>query len=174
MPEYYRSVLRVEGKDDKYVIEKLLSRHGVDHSVVDIKWSGQGEDDSGGRDPLLDGMKLAVTTSTGKAVGSVLDADTAPEDRWRSVRSRLDDVGVALPAEIPQGGFVGEAPAYGRVCRTVLQSGHTISGTTVRPRLLSSSGSDAFSDPQGCEFWLFRRLPHGFRRSGTLVGAQRR
>ena len=34
-----RPVLRVEGKDDKFVIERLLSRHGIDHRLVDIKWS---------------------------------------------------------------------------------------------------------------------------------------
>ena len=64
-----RAVLRVEGKDDKYVIENLLSRHGIDHTVVDIKWSKQGDDD-GGKDRLLGGMRLAVTTSVGTAVGS--------------------------------------------------------------------------------------------------------
>ena len=111
MPQDERPVLRVEGKDDKFVIEKLLSRHGIDHTV-DIKWSAQGDDDAGGKDPLLEGMRLAVTTSTGTAVGFVLDADSAPEDRWRGVRTRLDDVGLVLPDEIPEGGFVGDAAAF--------------------------------------------------------------
>lgn len=89
MAQDERAVLRVEGKDDKYVIENLLSRHGIDHTVVDIRWSRQGDDD-GGRDRLLEGMRLAVTTSTGRAVGFVLDADSAAENRWRGVRTRLD------------------------------------------------------------------------------------
>ena len=107
-----RPVLRVEGKDDKFVIENLLSRHGIDRALVDIKWSEQGEDDdAGGRDPLLEGMRLAVSTSTGKAVGFVLDADRRPEERWRGVRTRLDDI-LALPDEIPEDGFVGDAEDF--------------------------------------------------------------
>lgn len=107
-----RAVLRVEGRDDKYVIENLLSRHGIDHRDVDIKWSKQGDHDGGGKDRLLDGMRLAVTTSTSTAVGFVLDADGAPENRWRGVRSRLGGVGLELPEEIPEGGFVGDAPRF--------------------------------------------------------------
>ena len=37
MPRDERPTLRVEGKDDKHVIENLLSRHGVDHTAIDIK-----------------------------------------------------------------------------------------------------------------------------------------
>ena len=111
MAQDERAVLRVEGKDDKYVIENLLSRHGIDHTVVDIRWSKQGDDD-GGKDRLLEGMRLAVTTSTGRAVGFVLDADSAPGNRWRGVRTRLDGVGLELPEEIPESGFVGDAPIF--------------------------------------------------------------
>ena len=112
MPQNDRPVLRVEGKDDKFVIENLLSRHGIDHTLVDIKWSKQGgDDDAGGNDALLDGMRLAVTTSTGKAVAFVLDADGTSENRWRGVRTRLDGV-LALPDEIPRDGFVGHAEAF--------------------------------------------------------------
>ena len=112
MAQDERAVLRVEGKDDKYVIENLLSRHGIDHTGVDIKWSKRGDDDGGGKDGLLDGMRLAVTTSTERAVGFVLDADSDPRNRWRGVRTRLGGVGLVLPEEIPEGGFVGDAPAF--------------------------------------------------------------
>ena len=135
-----RPVLRVEGKDDKFVIENLLSRHGIDRALVDIKWSERGErDDAGGKDALLEGMRLAVTTSTGKAVAFVLDADETPEERWRGVRTRLGDV-LALPDEIPEDGFVGDAES--------LPSQHAISGTIVRPRLPSSNGPAGCSYPQ--------------------------
>ena len=111
MPRDERPTLRVEGKDDKHVIENLLSRHGVDHTAIDIKNSAQGDEDSGGKDNLLKGMRLAVTTSTGRSVGFVLDADRAPTDRWRAVRARLADLELTLPDEIPEGGFVGDALA---------------------------------------------------------------
>ena len=102
MPLDERSTLRVEGKDDKHVIENLLSRHGVDHTSVDIKISDH-------KDNLLNGMRLAVTTSTGRSVGFVLDADDVPTNRWRAVRARLADLDLVLPEEIPEGGFVGDA-----------------------------------------------------------------
>ena len=112
MPGNDRSILRVEGRDDKFVIENLLSRHGIDHAGVDIKWPEDSNDSTGGRNKVLAGMKTAVTTSTGQSVGFVLDADEAPENRWRAVRDRLEDVGLALPDEIPAGGFVGDAVGF--------------------------------------------------------------
>ena len=107
-----RSILRVEGRDDRFVIEHLLSRHGIDHAGVDIKWPEDSDASTGGRNKVLAGMKTAVTTSTGQSVGFVLDADEAPENRWRAVRDRLKDVGLALPDEIPAGGFVGDAVGF--------------------------------------------------------------
>ena len=75
MPQNELPILRVEGKDDRYVIEHLLSRHGIDWQIVEIKYSTAGDEDSGGKNLLLDGMRTLVTTSTGKSVGFVLDAN---------------------------------------------------------------------------------------------------
>ena len=113
MPQDERSTLRVEGKDDKNAIAHLLLRHGIKRSVVDIKESDGGDEDAGGKDHLLAGMRLAVTTSTGKSVGFVLDADGAPENRWNAVRTRLSTVdSLALPDVIPENGFVGDVVAF--------------------------------------------------------------
>ena len=111
MPPNERSILRVEGRDDKFVIENLLRRHGVDCAHVEIKPTEEGEG-TGGKDRLLQGMKTAVTTRTGHSVGFVLDADADPEYRWQAVRQRLDDIDLVLPEEIPDGGFVGDTLAY--------------------------------------------------------------
>ena len=111
MPPNERSILRVEGRDDKFVIENLLRRHGVDFAHVEIKPTEEGEG-TGGKDRLLQGMKTAVTTRTGHSVGFVLDADAYPEYRWKAVRQRLDDIDLVLPEEIPDGGFVGDTLAY--------------------------------------------------------------
>ena len=111
MPQDEWPTLRVEGKDDKHVIKNLLSRHGVNHTAIAIKNSDHGEQDSGGKDSLLNGMRLAVTMSTGRSVGFVLDADDVPTDRWQAVRARLANLDLALPEEIPEGGFVGDALA---------------------------------------------------------------
>ena len=112
MPQNEVPVLRVEGKDDKFAITNLLERHGVDHALVDIKWLEQQDDLASGKDALLEGMRTAVATSTGRSVGFVLDADRDLVASWQAVRTRLIDVGLALPDEIPEGGFVGNAETY--------------------------------------------------------------
>ena len=111
MPLYERSILRVEGRDDKFVIENLLRRHGVDFAPVEIKPTDEGEG-TGGKDRLLQGMKTAVTTSTGHSVGFVLDADKIAGDRWKAIRGRLDGIGLALPDDTPVNGFVGDTLTY--------------------------------------------------------------
>ncbi len=114
MPLHERSILRVEGRDDKFVIENLLKRHSVDFTHVAIK-SSEANEGTGGKDRLLQGVKTAVTTSTGHSVGFVLDADKAARDRWQAVRQRLDDIDdidLVLPTEIPDGGFVGDTTTY--------------------------------------------------------------
>ena len=109
MPEQERHTLRVEGKDDKYAIKHLLRRHGIGHKVIDIRAFEDEDEDTGGRDRLLQGMKTAVAASTGKSIGFVLDANGAATDRWSAVRSRLDGFELELPKEIPVDGFVGDA-----------------------------------------------------------------
>lgn len=98
-------MLYVEGTDDQHVIRHLLKRHGVDVSEVEVK-------DAQGKDALLGVINTAVRTSTGRSVGFVLDADEAPQDRWRAVRDRLDGTGLNLPTDIPGAGFAGESETY--------------------------------------------------------------
>lgn len=109
MPEHERHTLRVEGKDDKYAIQHLLRRHGIGLNVIDIRPFEDEDEDSGGRDRLLKGMKTAVNTSTGRSIGFVLDANGAATDRWTAVRNRLEGLELELPKEIPEDGFVGDA-----------------------------------------------------------------
>ena len=61
---------------------------------------------------MLGMMTTAVTFNTGRAVGFVLDADEAPGNRWRAVRGRLANLGLALPSEIPSDGYVDDATEY--------------------------------------------------------------
>ena len=111
MPLNERSILRVEGRDDKFVIESLLKRRGVDFAHVEVKpW--EKDEGTGGKDRLLQGMNTAVSTSTGHSVGFVLDADKTAGDRWKAVRGRLKGIGLALPTETPVNGFVGDSGTY--------------------------------------------------------------
>ena len=112
MPQNEPLILRVEGKDDGHVIRNLLKRHNIDQTHVEIKWDEDTDENTGGRDKLLAGMRTAVRTSVDQSVGFVLDADGKPEDRWNAVRDRLEDVGLALPLKIPVGGFVGYSVSF--------------------------------------------------------------
>ena len=80
MPQRELPILRVEGKDDKHVIASLLKRHSIDPRTIDIRYTADAEEDSGGKDRLLRGMRPLVTNSIGRAVGFVLDADDAVTD----------------------------------------------------------------------------------------------
>jgi len=108
MPQEEKSVLYVEGRDDRHVIEHLLGRHGIDCSDIDIN-------DSAGKDALLASVRTAVRAGTGRSAGFVLDADEVSQYRWQAVRDRLKGVGLTLPEEIPDDGFVGNATEY-RTC----------------------------------------------------------
>ena len=108
-------MLRVEGKDDVHVLRHLLHRHSFncDSLGVSIKDpGGDGDETNGGKELLLAGIPTEVKASTGRSVGFVLDADEVPMDCWRAVRYRLAEVGMKLPNEIPEAGFVGEATHF--------------------------------------------------------------
>ena len=111
MPQRELPILRVEGKDDKHVIASLLKRHSIDPRTIDIRYTADADEDSGGKDRLVRGMRTLVTNSIGRAVGFVLDADDAVTDCWRAVRNQLDHFELELPNEIPENGFVGDALA---------------------------------------------------------------
>lgn len=105
MPLGEKSALHVEGADDRHVIEHLLGRHGIDCSDIDVKKSD-------GKDALLKSVNTAVRAGTDRSVGFVLDADEFSKNRWEAVRDRLDGVGLILPENIPEQGFVGDATQY--------------------------------------------------------------
>ena len=111
MPQTEPSILRVEGKDDVHAITHLLLRHGLDCESIPVEIKSLGSDGgetAAGRSALLAGMQTEVMRSNDRSVGFILDADEQPRDRWNAVCDRLKGVGLTLPREIPQEGFVGE------------------------------------------------------------------
>ena len=99
--------LYVEGKDDEHAIGQLLIRRGADpQSLPQFK-------DSGGKPGVLRAMKVSIGAGTGKSLGFVLDANDDPQNTWAAAASRLREVGVQAPNEIPAGGFVGESKKFG-------------------------------------------------------------
>jgi len=105
-----RSELRVEGINDVHVIGNLIKHYGIDYTnnplapvIVEKR----------GIKPLLDVIEPAIESSGGRIFGFVLDADDSPADRWAGVRQRLMNTQVAdVPAEPPEGGFIGESPKF--------------------------------------------------------------
>jgi hypothetical protein len=111
-----RSVVHVEGRDDRNALVHLLIRHGITYD--DEPWplplpEFREAPGSGGVDELLNAMATAVSFSSGRAVGFVLDADSPLIDRWRAVRGRLGAVDVVTPTDPPADGFIGESSRYG-------------------------------------------------------------
>lgn len=118
MPILERSSLHVEGNDDGHVIRHLLLRHDIDCPIGGLRVSAPASAASapeikpaGDVHKVLEGMRPAVSVSNGRSVGFVLDADSAPQDRWDAVCDRLQGFGLALPDRIPKHGFVGDVPA---------------------------------------------------------------
>lgn len=109
-PDREGSVLLVEGQDDKHAIYHLLERAQYQRpgNVAGEKTLVQ-VNAVNGKDSLLNLVGLTVRSGTGKSVGFVFDANSRPVDRWRSIASRLHDVGVDAPGRIPANGFVGKS-----------------------------------------------------------------
>ncbi len=137
-----RSQLYVEGKDDSHAIRHLLIRHGIDYDQKPWPTSFPSIDDIEGKDTLLKVVKTAVSLSNGRSVGFVLDANASLQSRWNEIASRLRDVDLHLPREIPAEGFVGESTRYrARVgyglCQIIRERAHwnTFSRPSLRKRI---------------------------------------
>lgn len=104
--------LHVEGQDDQYVIEQLLTLHGIAYQpkpsaagLPEVKAVKSIEQ-------LLRSMPLAIETSGGRTMGFVMDADEPLAARWDAVRTRLSQVGMTTPSVPPADGFVDWCDDY--------------------------------------------------------------
>ena len=107
-----RSRLHVEGKDDLHAICHLLVAHGLDYDHRPWPESFPTITPVGGKDELLAGMETAVSLSSGRSIGFVLDANSSLASRWDAVASRLERSGVKTPPHVPRDGFLGETSRY--------------------------------------------------------------
>ena len=104
--------LWVEGKNDMHAIGHLLRRHRIDytdescpHWLPDIRIAGS-------KDELLKVVRTTVSAADGRSVGFVLDANSSLQDRWMAITTRLREVDVKTPREIPPDGFVGNSHRF--------------------------------------------------------------
>lgn len=107
-----RSRLHVEGNDDKHTVIQLLIRHGLAYDQESWPESLPVVENIGGVQKLLAGVETGVMTSTGRAIGFVLDANSPLANRWQAVRDRLLSVGVSAPGGPPAEGYVGTSARY--------------------------------------------------------------
>ena len=107
-----RPRLWVEGDDDLHTILHLLIRLGIGCDESPLQNYLPCITKSGDKDKLLRNVRLSVSTSTGRAVGFVLDADSSLQNRWMAMSSRLREAGVDPPEDIPPEGFMGESQTY--------------------------------------------------------------
>ena len=97
----------VEGGDDKHVIAHLLARHSI---ALDPESGPVVIVDQGNDARVLEIVQTAIKGSVGRSVGFVLDIDDRLEDRWRSLKNKIETFGITLPAECPQEGLVANVP----------------------------------------------------------------
>ena len=102
-------VLLVEGQDDKHVVLHLCG-HSESMPAFCIS-------DKDGIDQLLDSISPEIKVSGRKSVGILVDANDEPENRWKAVRSRLQQLDLHLPEEPEPNGTVLSAvpPAVPRI-----------------------------------------------------------
>ncbi len=61
---------------------------------------------------ILDGMETAISVSSGRAIGFVLDADSPLDSRWQAVQHRIEQLGIQTPAIPPSNGFIAESERF--------------------------------------------------------------
>lgn len=82
-------VLLVEGQDDKHVVLHLRMR---DESMPSFDIS-----DKDGIDRLLDSVSPEIKAPGRKSVGILVDANDEPANRWKAIRSRLQQFKLNRP-----------------------------------------------------------------------------
>ncbi len=102
-------VLLVEGQDDKHVVLHLCRRS---ESMPTFCIS-----DKDGIARLLDSISPEIKVSGRKSVGILVDANDEPENRWKAIRSRFQQLDLHLPEEPEPNGTILSAvpPAVPRI-----------------------------------------------------------
>lgn len=99
-----KSLLLVEGNDDKHVLWQLLEHHSVPESF-EVKDQG-GVDNEFQR--IVDILDVVVDQSELEVLGIIVDANADPASRWGSLRDRLASRGYDLPHQPSTDGTIVE------------------------------------------------------------------
>jgi hypothetical protein len=106
------NILMVEGPNDKHVIKALLQNR--DFTLL-LPEENEGDDTqqkgATGIEALLKALPRRLKQEDVKTLGIVVDADLNLENRWKSVCTRLNQVGYTkLPKSPPIEGYILESP----------------------------------------------------------------
>ena len=107
-----RPLLHVEGKNDLHALAALLVEHGMPHDEKQRPVEFPVIKAAGNDSSVVSLIEIEVRLQAGRPVGFIVDADDSPTQRWESIRSHLEKVGVETPTIMPVDGFVGESSTY--------------------------------------------------------------
>ncbi len=93
-------LLLVEGPDDEHVVTHLCERSSLARNFEIVQ--------KGGFSELAKSIPVELKAPGRSALGVVADANNDFDSRWRAVRNRFEQEGMALPSRAAQGGVVVE------------------------------------------------------------------
>ena len=90
--------LLVEGNDDLHVIKALCLKFDIPElfDVIDCR----------GIDNLYESIPVRFKQTNIETIGIIIDADTNLNDRWRSVKNLLSNIGFKVPEDLPNEGLI--------------------------------------------------------------------
>jgi hypothetical protein len=160
-----RSVLLVEGRDDREVVFQFCNRRGIaNRDFFDVHAS------EGYPNIRLD---LCVRVKTGPPmVGAVFDADADLSLRWREMASALRALGYEVPEMPTAGGTLLAAPAgssYSSVALWLMPDNHVAGMLEDFLQMLVPPGDALLSHAQGVVDCLPERRFDALHRSKAVV-----
>ncbi|OHD05460.1 MAG: hypothetical protein A2086_11360 [Spirochaetes bacterium GWD1_27_9] len=100
--ENYNKKLLVEGNDDKHVIFALCEKFSITENfdVIDCK----------SKESVIEKMPIYLKTSDIEIIGLIIDADCDIFDSYKSICSKLSNIGYKLPNILPKEGLILSEP----------------------------------------------------------------